>query len=268
MRGNGLATGYDAADKDGRVRRPGQAEIDASIAATIYSVWRGQAIANGVDRTLNALGLPSPDDQDAMKALRHLTERNGIGLSTIDFFGWVPLPDAAQRRDFVLLQSLKDALDLLAGPAFVRAFGGSTSQDDYRWGKLHRITLHGLLGGDFSIPGATPGFPPSVAGLPGLAVDGGFGGVDASSHSARAADDSSFGFGSGPNRRYVGSPGVSPGSIQAQSILPGGDSGVLGNKFYANMLGRWLTNETYPFRQDLDDVLRALDSRTVYKPLP
>jgi penicillin G amidase len=264
----GIATGYDAADRDGHLRGPGHAEIDASIAATIYSVWRGQAIANGVDRALSGLGLPAPDDQDALKALRHLTERNGIGLSTVDFFAWAPLPDAAQRRDFVLLESLKDALDLLAGPAFAHAFAGSTSQDDYRWGKLHRITLHGLLGGDFSIPGATPEFPPSVAGLPGLAVDGGFGVVDASSHSARAADDASFMFGSGPNRRYVGSPGMSPGSIEARSILPGGNSGVLGNKFYANMLGRWLTNETYPFRQDVDDVLRALDSRTVYKPAP
>lgn len=264
----GITTGYDAADKDGRLHHPGQPEIDASIAATIYSVWRSQAIANGVDRTLNGIGLPTPDDQDAMKALRHLIELNGVGLSTIDFFGWVPLSDPVQRRDFVLLQSLQDALNLLAGPAFAHAFGGSTSQDDYRWGKLHRITLDGLLGGAFSIPGATPEFPPSVAGLPGLSVDGGFGGVDASSHSARAADDGSFTFGSGPNRRYVGSPGVTPGSIQAQSILPGGNSGVLGNKFYANMLGRWLTNETYPFRQDLDDVLRALDSRTVYTPQP
>ena len=75
-------------------------------------------------------------------------------------------------------------------------------------------------------------------------------------------------FSSGPNRRYVGSAAHRPGAIEARAILPGGESGVLGDRFYANMLGRWLTNDTYPFRQDLADVLRALDSRTVYRPGP
>jgi penicillin amidase len=263
---SGVETGYDAADEDGYLLPPRHREVQASIAATIYSVWRGQAIANGVDRTLQGLGVPTPGSSEAMKALRHLIERDGIGLSTIDFFGWVPLGDPAQRRDFVLLKSLSDALDLLAGPAFAPAFAGSTAQGDYRWGRLHRITFDGILGGPFNIPGATPGFPPSFDDLPGLAVDGGFGVVDASSHSARSANAGAFTFGSGPNRRYVGSPHLWPGSIEARSILPGGNSGVLGNEFYANLLGRWLTNDTYPFRQQIDEVARALDSHQVYRP--
>jgi penicillin amidase len=41
----GVATGYDAADVDGEFSTPTPAEISHSIAATIYSVWRGQAIA-------------------------------------------------------------------------------------------------------------------------------------------------------------------------------------------------------------------------------
>jgi penicillin amidase len=262
----GVDSGYDAADKNGDLLPPRPQEIRASIAATIYSVWRGQAIANGVDRTLQGLGVPTPGSGEAMKALRHLIERDGVGLSTIDFFGWVPLAEPAQRRDFVLLKSLSDALDLLAGPAFAPAFAGSTAQNDYRWGRLHRITLDGILGGPFSIPGATPGFPPSFDDLAGLAVDGGFGVVDASSHSARSANANAFTFGSGPNRRYVGSPHLWPGSIEAQSILPGGNSGVLGNEFYANLLGRWLTNDSYPFRQQIDEVVRALDSHQVYRP--
>jgi penicillin amidase len=262
----GVESGYDAADEDGHLLPPRPREIRASIAATIYSVWRGRAIANGVDRTLQGLGVPTPGSGEAMKALRHVIERDGIGLSTIDFFGWVPLDEPAQRRDFVLLKSLSDALDLLAGPAFAPAFAGSTAQNDYRWGRLHRITLDGILGGPFSIPGATPGFPPSFDDLAGLAVDGGFGVVDASSHSARSADANAFMFGSGPNRRYVGNPQLWPGSIEAQSILPGGNSGVLGNEFYANLLGRWLTNDSYPFRQQIDEVVRALDSHQVYRP--
>lgn len=262
----GVLAGYDASDADGHLLPPTNAEIANSIAATIYSAWRGQAIRNGLDLTLNGLGLPTPGSGEAMKALRHLVERNGIGVSTIDFFGWAPLPTPAERRDFVMLKSLVDALDRLAGPAFMGAFGGSTQQNNYRWGRLHRITFDGILGGPWSIPGATSGFPPSFTDLDGIAVDGGFGVVDASSHSARADSTESFRFGGGANRRYVGSPGLLPGWIEAETSLPGGNSGVLGNPFYANLLGRWLTNESYPLRTRPGEIARNAASRTFFLP--
>jgi penicillin G amidase len=263
----GVATGYDASDVDGELSTPTGREVSASIAATIYSVWRGQAIRHGVDRTLQDNGLPTPGSGEAIKALRHLVERDGIGLSTIDFFEWTGLATPAQRRDYVMLLSLQVALDKLAGPDFAAAFNGSTNQADYRWGKLHRIVFDGLVvGGPFSIPNASLGFPPSFANLPGLAVDGGFGVVDASSHSARAEKVNEFMFGSGPNRRYVGAPGSAKGSIDAETSLPGGMSGVLTDRFYANLLGRYLTNDTYPLRLGLGEVMRNIDSQQMFKP--
>ncbi len=266
----GVATGYDASDVDGERLPPSAAEVQRSIAATIYSVWRGQAIRNGVDTTLNGLGVPTPGSGEAIKALRHLVERDGIGLSTVDFFGWTAalgLPQKEQRRDYILLKSLQDALDRLASPAFATTFGGSTNQNDYVWGKLHRIVFDGLaVGGPFSIPNAQLGFPPSFAGLSGLATDGGFGVVDASSHSARAASSNEFMFGSGPNRRYVGVPGTVSGSIDGRTVLPGGMSGVLSSPFYANLLGRWLTNDTYPMRQNMGEVMQNLHGQQMFKP--
>jgi penicillin amidase len=266
----GVETGYDAVDRNGTRLPPTATEVAHSIAATIYSVWRGQAVRNGVDRTLTGLAVPTPGSGEAIKALRHLVERDGIGLSTVDFFGWAAplgLPAAAQRTDYVMLKSLSDALDRLAGPNFVAAFKNSTNQNDYRWGRLHRIVLDGLaVGGPWSIPGATPGFPPSFPDLSGLAVDGGFGVVDASSHNVRADSSDGFTFGSGPNRRYVGVPGMGPGSIEAETSLPGGMSGVLGNEFYANILGRWLTNDTYPLRQNLGAIMPQLDSQQEFAP--
>jgi penicillin amidase len=262
----GVLEGYDAADVDGERLMPTRAEIESSIAATIYSVWRAKMIGNGLDLTLGGLNVPTPGSGEAIKAIRHLLERDGIGLSTIDFFGWAPGATAAERRDFVVLKSLADALTALAGNDFAPAFANSTDQDDYRWGKLHRITFDAVLGGPFSIPGATPGFDPAFPGLPGLAVDGGFGVVDASSHGARAASFNAFRYGSGPNRRYVGTPGTVPGSIEAESALPGGASGVLGDPFYANLLGRYLTNDTYPLRTNLGEVMRNLSSQQEFKP--
>jgi penicillin amidase len=263
----GVATGYDASDVDGLLAPPSQQEIAHSVAATIYSVWRGQAIASGVDRKLDEKGVPRPGSGEAIKALRHLVERNGLGLSGLNFFDWVGFGTPEQKRDYVMLKSLQDALDLLAGPAFAKAYGNSTSQDDYRWGKLHRIVFDGLVvGGPFTIPNAQLGFPPSFATLDGLATDGGFGVVDASSHSARAASADAFMFGSGPNRRYVGVPGTAPGSIDAETSLPGGMSGVLGSPFYANLLGRWLTNDTYPLRTNVGQVMQVLHGQQHFKP--
>ncbi|HEX7374543.1 MAG TPA: penicillin acylase family protein, partial [Steroidobacteraceae bacterium] len=121
-------------------------------------------------------------------------------------------------------------------------------------------------GGPFSIPNPQLGFPPSFPGLAGLATDGGFGVVDASSHGARAASSNDFMFGSGPNRRYVGVPGTAPGTIEGRTILPGGMSGVLSSPFYANLLGRWLTNDTYPLRQNMGEVMQNLSSQQMFKP--
>jgi hypothetical protein len=73
-------------------------------------------------------------------------------------------------------------------------------------------------------------------------------------------------FGSGPNRRYVGVPGTAPGSIDAETSLPGGMSGVLGSPFYANLLGRWLTNDTYPLRTNVGQVMQVLHGQQQFKP--
>jgi penicillin amidase len=272
----GIPEGYDAADVNGVPSPPSAAEVEASIAATIYSVWRGQMIGNTIDATLGgiegALGvpMPRPGSRESVIALRNLLDNfganAGIGASGVNFFNVPGVTDAATRRDILILKSLGDALDLLAGPAFAAAFGGSTDQTDYRWGRLHRIVLDHPLGGPFDIPPAGGAFPPPLPDLAGIPVDGGFGVVDASSHPARAAGSEEFRFGSGPVRRYVGEPQRAPRAMRGQTILPGGDSGDLSSPFYANLLGRWLTNETYPMRQRLQDINAALVERTVFVP--
>jgi penicillin amidase len=272
----GVQSGYDASDVDGRLSAPSTEEVERSIAATIYSVWRGQMIRNTIDAVLDGVGaqagfkpgdFPRPGSGESMKALKHLIERDGVGVSGINFFQVPGINDAAQRRDITLLANLQRSLDRLAGNQFAAAFGNSTEQTDYLWGKLHRIEFEDVLGSPYgSIPGVTPGFPPSFNGLRGLATDGGFGVVDASSHNPRAQNLDDFMFGGGPNRRYVGTPGGVRGSIEADSALPGGVSGVVGNEFYASLLGRWLTNDTYPFRLKTGEIMQDLHSQQMFKP--
>jgi len=265
----GVDTGYDASDVDGVFSPPTDQEIADSIAATIYSVWRGQALENIIAETLAGVGLETPSSASSVKALRNLLDNfdtnQGIGASGLNFFDVPGLAKADDRRDFLLLQSLVDALDLLEGPDFEDAFGGSAYQEDYRWGRLHRIVFDSPLGGPFNIPPGA-GISPSFPDLEGVATDGGFGVVDASSHSAYANDSEGFRFGAGPNRRYVGELGTKPGSIRGETILPGGDSGVLGSSFYGNLLPRWLTNDTYDIRFKRGDVNKAAATKTVFVP--
>ena len=266
----GVAEGYDASDKDGVRAMPSVVEVEHSIAATIYSVWRGQMIANTIDQVLDTIGLPRPPSSLSMTALRNLFDtfdtQLGVGASGLNFFNVPDVDDPFARRDILILKSVQDALDLLAGPQFAAAFGGSTDQNDYRWGRLHRIVLDHPLGPPFDPPPAGGAFPPSFPDLPGLAVDGGFGVVDASSHSSRADNSNAFTFGSGPSRRYIGEASRSPRGIKGLTVLPGGESGVLGNPLYANILGRWLTNDYYDIRQRNRDVKKSRASTQKFVP--
>lgn len=247
----GIPEGYDAADVNGQLSPPSTAEIESSIAATIYSVWRGQFIKNTVDAVLGAGNLPRPSAQLIMTALRNLLEhydtRHGAGASGVNFFNVPPLANTAEtapaRRDILILKSMVDTLTLLASDEFKPAFNNSTDQNDYRWGKLHRIVFNHPMGAPFSVPPAGGAFPPPLPGLNGIPVDGGFEVVDASSHNPRAATLNGFMFSSGPVRRFV-AEGTKP-QISAVTSLPGGPSGVITSPRYINLLRMWLTNEAY-----------------------
>ncbi|GJM07976.1 MAG: hypothetical protein DHS20C11_02520 [Lysobacteraceae bacterium] len=242
----GLDTGYDPGDPF-LPAPPTQSQIDNSVAATIFSTWRGQFMANTMDATLSAIGLGNvlPSSRIGYRAMIHHLETfdqaNGVGASGISFFNIPDAPDAASARDFILLASLQQALELLASDEFAPAFANSTNQDDYRWGKLHRIVFEHPLGGPFNLPNGLYGLVPAGPGLDGIARSGGFEAVDASSHSARADGLNDFMFGAGPSRRFVGdmNPNTVLGLGQA---IAGGQSGVLGSPAYASQLPFWLTN--------------------------
>ncbi len=247
----GLAGGFDPGGDPSGNGMPSQEDIANSVATTIYSVWRGEVIANTIDATLSAVGLADqlPSSQLAWRALvnqlRLFPLTQGVAASGLSYFN---VPNAelapADARDAVLLASLQGALDRLAGEPFANAFELSENQEDYRWGKLHRVVFdHPLNSAPFNVPGAG-GFDDVGENLPGVARSGGFEAVDASSHSARARSENAFTFGSGAARRNVAV--VTPDGPQAEEIIPGGRSGIFLSPFYANQLRLWLVNDYLP----------------------
>jgi penicillin amidase len=260
----GLTEGWDAGKPAGIA--PTAAQVQNSAAATIYSMWRSRVIANTIDAVLGSL--PKPDSQSVVNALRHLLDtfdtNGGVGASGINFFNVPGVPDAADRRDIVLLTSVQEALALLVSNTFAPAFNNSTNQADYRWGKLHRIVFAHPLGGPFSVPPAGGTFPPPLAGLTGIPTDGGYNTVDASSHGPRASGLNDFMFSSGPVRRFVGE--VGHGRTRAESIWAGGTSGVLGNPNYTLFLPKWLANETVPLALGMGEVRSGAKSVIMLRP--
>jgi penicillin amidase len=248
----GIPEGYDAADRNGVLSVPSATEIANSAAATLYAMWRSQAVTSIIDAPLGAL--PKPDGAEALTGLRHLLDTfsstQGVGASGVDFFAVPGITDPAAARDYLLLHSLAAGLDLLAGPAFGAAFHGSTQLGDYRWGLLHRLVLQHPLDGPFSVPPAFGQFPQPLAALPGIPVDGGFDTVDAGTHDVRAAGPDGFMFDSGPARRFVAE--MRPGRVVAESALPGGTSALPSSPYYLNLLRPYLTDDYYPARLATD----------------
>ncbi|MEM1080703.1 MAG: penicillin acylase family protein [Pseudomonadota bacterium] len=246
----GIQEGFDPGDDPTDLPMPSQMEIDHSVAATIYSVWRGQFIQNTIDTTLNTVGLGGarPGSTASVRALFNLLntfpQQQGVGASGLQFFNVPDAPDPATARDTLILSSLKGALDLLASDDFADAFGNSTDQNDYRWGRLHRITFaHPLDIDPFNVPNGG-GFTDLGPGLPGVARGGGYEVVDASGHSTRADGVNEFRFGSGAARRTIAE--MTDMGPNAQEIIPGGRSGVFLSPFYTNQLQLWLVNDYLP----------------------
>jgi len=254
----GIREGYDRGDDPFNLPAPSANQVAHAASATVWAVFRGQLVRNVVDSTLGRVGLAgfTPGSNESYVAVKFLLDnfasRQGRGASGLDFFQGVPASAAgetvANRRDCVLLSSLKSSLDLLASDAFAPAFGNSANVLDYSWGKLHRIVFDHPLGGPFNLPGNNA-YPLRnlSAQLPGVARPGGYEVVDASGHSVRANTLNGFMFGSGPVRRFIGEMTNPPTLLQ---IMPGGQDGKIGGPGYISQLPRWLVNDYKPLVLD------------------
>ncbi|HEX4480227.1 MAG TPA: penicillin acylase family protein [Rudaea sp.] len=250
----GLVQGFDAGRTPGSA--PTQSQLDNSVAATEFFVWRSNAIKNTIDATLTQLGLADylPGDDSAYTAFKFLLDAfpqlGGKGASGIPFFNAPNAPDPASARDYILLASLQGALAQLSSDAFAPAYANSTDQSTYHWGALHRFVLEHPLGGPFNIPGPNPyGFTDLAPNLPGLSRDSSYETVNPGGGTLRVSgvNDFMFSGATAPGRRFVGQMDT---PINAFEVIPGGESAVLGDPNYASQLLLWLTGNYHPLVVD------------------
>jgi penicillin amidase len=252
----GLAQGYDSpasVDNPLGLFVPANYGQGADVAATLYYLWRSNAIKNIEDNTLTSLGLGSylPGDEDAWTSVKFLLDAfpvlGGKGVSGVNFFAVSDAPDAASARDYLLLKSLQDALAQASSNAFAPAFNNSANPADYHWGLLHRFVLEHPLGGPFNIPGVGSPYPFTdlSPNLPGLARDSGWETVSPGGGTLRvnAVNDFMFSGATAPGRRFVGEMAL---PINAFEVIPGGNSAVLGDPHYADQLPLWLVGQYHP----------------------
>lgn len=271
----GLTEGFDPGGPAGF--EPSELEIRNSVAATIFSVLRGQMIARSIDTTLGAAGLDSfsPGSRQSYNALLNLMFGfgdmgvRGFGESGLDLFGGLATIGANEggrigNRAILILVSMDQTLSLLASDDFASAFSNSTDMMDYRWGRLHRIVYdHPFDTDPFNVPNGG-GFTDLTANLPGIARAGGFDSVDAASHNTRANGVNEFMFGSGPARRFVGE--MTPAGPAGLEVIPGGRSSVFLSPAYTNQLPLWLTNSYHPLTLGSAAAQASAVSTTTFSP--
>jgi acyl-homoserine lactone acylase PvdQ len=56
------------------------------------------------------------------------------------------------------------------------------------------------------------------------------------------------------------------GHVEAENIIPGGQSGLIDSPFYADQAKKWLANETIPMHFHVEDVVSGADGRELYVP--
>jgi penicillin amidase len=259
----GIAEGWDAGDDPLLATEPDMDERRQSAAATVWAMWRSMLVQNTINATLTAYGLGDylPPSSLAYNAFKHHFENyptaQGVGASGMNFFSMGLAETVAG--------SLQMALERLASDEFAPAFANSTNVMDYAWGKLHRIVFNHTFNTDpFDVPNGG-GFMDLAPDLPGLSRQGGYQAVDASSHSATANSLNGFMFGHGPSRRFVAD--MSPVAVDAEEVIPGGQSGVFYNPNYSSQLPLWLTNSYHDMALTEADALAVAVTMTTFGPV-
>jgi len=237
----------------------------------IYRPGGTQGRARTFDLVMRGRGPNNPMD------LASWNEDTGESI----FFDVVSTPEVETSHE-VFVESFVESLAFLETPRGSDRSGGysTADQDDWLWGMKHYVHFDSILleflgdSGPFGAvfaqfaitpdvlpldnPAPTPGHP--LFAFPGFPRPGDAFAVDA----AGGVNSSRYSYGSGPVMRMVVE--MDPAGIQGVNVLPGGQSGQVGDPFFADQAALWLGNDTFPLRFYVDDVIAGATGREVLSP--
>lgn len=148
--------------------------------------------------------------------------------------------DEKETKEMILARSLNDAAAELA-----KQFG--EDMVEWRWGRLHKLTLGHRLGGRFNIG------PFEVDGALDTVDNAGFG---------LMGDD--FNFGGGPSLRMTVE--LRPGAVRGENVIPGGQEARTGSPHHKDQMELWLRNEARPMWLREEDIKGATGRIVVFSP--
>jgi penicillin amidase len=162
---------------------------------------------------------------------------NGALMQT--YWDDVSTPGAVEGLPDIIASALEEtAMFLTSHPRL------GPDPDDWRWGRVHTLTLTPVI------------FPPESDTY---ANDGGFHTVDV----AVPASGSDFSHGSGPSMRLACDADDADG-VRCTIELPGGQRHFSDSPHFADLLQRWLVNDPIPIHFTADDVnTNAVEKLTV-----
>ena len=207
-------------------------EAAESAGCTAFHVLAPQLLEGAFDDELQAAGVASIAPHARPEALIQLMDRPGTLLAGEAYWDDVGTP-ATETANTIVVAAVEAAATWLTDNM------GATA-DDWRWGRVHTITLAADV---FDAAGLT-----RYNNGP-WANDGGNYTVDVANTSiggtggAHAGD---FSHGSGPSMRFVCEVSATGPSCTMQ--LPGGQRNVPTEPHYEDLFLRWLNNESIPLR--------------------
>jgi penicillin amidase len=177
-----------------------------------------------------------------------LLAENPSRASGHDYFDDIRTP-AVETREWMALHALRKALDHGA-----RLYG-TGDVGEWRWSQIHTATFENAYGGSLEV------------GPVGLA--GGVGSVNVAEPVLSSGDNAGgppdvLRVPDGPNLRMVVVFDAA-GKPSAEVILPGGQSGVPGDRHFADQVGDWAAGRYRRLLFTRAEVEAAAESRTVFR---
>ncbi|MEW5944990.1 MAG: penicillin acylase family protein [bacterium] len=158
----------------------------------------------------------------------------------IDFYDDKGTGDAVETKEEILVRALNNAVDEL-----VKQFG--PDMREWRWGRLHRLTLGHRLGGELNIGP--------------VEVDGG---IDTVDNAGFGLLGENFDFGGGPSLRMTVE--LKPGAARGENVIPGGQSADRKSPHYDDQFPLWMRNEAHAMLFRDEDIKNATEKTLILKP--